>query len=87
MSQLKQVVCKFFVASVGSSHYCKGTKSGESIEMNAVGCEGENKTWATATPSGQLKMWVANPECFGFFVPGKAYKITIEEFDEAGVSK
>lgn len=47
----------------------------------------ENKAWATATPSGEIKLQVNNPaavEAFdGFFRDGADLHITIEAVDRA----
>lgn len=54
------------------------TESGETIELTAVTKHREgNETWAKYTPSGDIKMSVTNPSCFGFYVPGKEYFLDI----------
>jgi hypothetical protein len=32
-----------------------------------------NESWAKATPSGEIKMSISNPEACGKFEPGKSY--------------
>lgn len=60
----------------------KPSKNGnvEQAELNAVAdAEGVNKSWAEATPSGHLKLNIANPSAQGFIKQGKSYIITIRE--------
>lgn len=56
----------------------------ETVTFNAVyGPEGSaNRTWATATPSGQLVMTINNKAAFGHFKPGKCYFLDFFEASE-----
>jgi len=37
--------------------------------------DGPNKSWSTATPSGQVQMTITNPEAFKQFEIGKCYYV------------
>ena len=51
----------------------------ECIEMHAVyEDDGPNKKWASATPSGEVKMTIDNPGAQKFFVPGAEYLVTFQ---------
>jgi hypothetical protein len=59
-----------------------GAKNAESVVLTAVTSEGlddPNASWAAATPSGQLTMYISNPGAWDFFKGGKNYRITITE--------
>lgn len=50
--------------------------NGESISLSAVYSEdktSENYSYSVATPSAQLKMFIANPSAFGAFELGGEY--------------
>jgi hypothetical protein len=70
------VVARFYVATV-SRH--AGGSNGEVI-MRPVSRGPENKKWASATPSGEFKMSISNPDALAFFdnALGKDVAITIE---------
>lgn len=57
-------------------------QSSESFTLTAVSAKDDvddpNRSWAVATPSGELKMSVNNPEAWGYIVPGAEYRVTIE---------
>jgi hypothetical protein len=56
---------KFRISSVTLNTYPKGSGS---IVLSAVcGNTEENKQWSAATPSGEIKMQITNPEGFKFF--------------------
>ena len=73
-----RVKAKFKVESV------KKFTFGEEIEMSAV-YEGstvnteEDKRFASASPSGNLKFMVTNPDVLGVFGPGEAFYITFDK--------
>jgi hypothetical protein len=52
------------------------------INLHCVSAKGEddpNRSWADASPSGQLTMTIMNPQVFGYFTPGTEYRVTIEK--------
>ena len=52
----------------------------EIVELNAVAdSTGANKSWAQATPSGHVRLQIANPAAQGFIKQGKEYIVTIRE--------
>jgi hypothetical protein len=52
----------------------------ENVQLNAVYAEqGINKSWATATPCGQLTLTIDNPDAQKFFQAGREYIVTIRE--------
>jgi len=47
---------------------------GEEVKFGAVYApDGENASWAKATPNGSLQITIDNPSAQGAFVPGKCY--------------
>ena len=70
---------------------CTGINSHEGLFKNekVVACEiqlhaqytddEKMREYCDATPSGELKLNIANPAAVRLFEPGKYYKITIEE--------
>jgi hypothetical protein len=71
------VVARFYVATV-SRH--AGGSNGEVI-MRPVTRGPENKKWASATPTGEFKMSISNPEALAFFdgLLGDDVAITVEK--------
>lgn len=53
----------------------------KNIVLNAVYGKPEDNNYAQATPSGKLEFSLTNPGA-DIFVPGKQYKITLEEWTE-----
>lgn len=57
------------------------------VTLNPVSdAKGEqNKSWASATPSGEIKMTIGNPEAAAWFdsMLGKDVAITFEERDDS----
>lgn len=51
------------------------------IKMSAVvGGDGKgNESWSKYTPSGNLTMWITNPDAFNQFEKGKEYFLSFEE--------
>lgn len=45
-----------------------------------VGQEGDNAEWSKWTPTGNLQMYVTNPDAFAQFEVGKNYLLTFEEY-------
>lgn len=73
MSILAKFTCNEVKHSVGL----------EAVNLTPViGGSDENKSFSKWTPSGNLTMGITNPDVFGFFIPGKAYYITIQEASE-----
>lgn len=57
----------------------------ETVKLVAVyggSTNAEDNTFATASPSGSLKLVIDNPSAQGFFKPGKKYYIDIVEAPE-----
>jgi hypothetical protein len=70
------VQAKFFVQNT------EGTPDGKSaaakVKMSAV-CRGvENAGWASATPVGNLEMFILNQDAFAQFEKGAEYLLTFE---------
>lgn len=52
------------------------------IVLNAVYANDPNDpnySYSEATPSGELMLWITNPNAYGYFEQGKTYDITIKE--------
>jgi hypothetical protein len=45
--------------------------------------ESENRAFWTATPSGQLDMYISNQQAWGFFVPGQEYYLDFAPVETA----
>ena len=73
------IIAKFQCGEVKEIKYPNGEKVTESIYMHAT-FGAENASWNSATPYGRLDLVIANKSAWGRFEPGKAYRITIEEF-------
>lgn len=58
------VVARFYVASI--TRYAYNTGNAE-VKLQAVTRGEENKSWAAATPSGQLTMNISNPDATEWF--------------------
>lgn len=59
---------------------CDSIEPGEYVRLSAVYSsdpDSENYSWSQATPSGQLNMYITNPEAQGKFEVGKEYYIDI----------
>lgn len=69
----------------GIKSYTQGDKTTEYIQkqiiLNAVYGKPEDNNFANATPSGKLEFSLSNPSA-DIFVPGKKYKITLEEWKD-----
>lgn len=71
---------KFRCYDVISTSDVHGDKYSESVKLHAVTDETEdNKSWAKATPAGQLSMTIDNPKAFESFRQGDEYYLTIEK--------
>lgn len=57
------------------------TSEAQIIKLSAITGPG-SESWAKYTPSGGLNMYITNPDAFGQVVPGKHYRILIEEVTE-----
>ena len=57
---------------------------GVEVSLSAVTDDGtpENKSFNTATPSGDLKMWIDNPDAVDFFEVGKTYYLDFSKTGE-----
>ena len=71
----RTVRCKFKCTKAESR-----TPGNVSVEFEPYYEDGDdavNKSWAEATPSGKLEMWISNPNLCEHFVAGKQYLIDI----------
>ena len=77
------IQARFFVqtaaAQAGGSAE-PGKRTG-SVTLSAVARGPENKTWAAATPTGKMEMFINNPPAFEWFLEriGGEVAITIED--------
>lgn len=71
--EARKIVAKFACTQV--------TKfaSGEEVTLMPVGGTPENKSWATATPGGCLRLNISNPAACDSIVPGREYILTVQE--------
>ena len=87
MSEVKNVLAKFYVAGVSditNGNETAPEKTGENVTLSAVtsGSE-ENKSFSMWTPTGQLTMAVTNPNLYGFFVQGEELYLNISKTNPA----
>lgn len=75
------VVARMYVAQTTRFAYNPGNLN---VKLQAVSRGEENKTWATATPSGSVEMNIANPKAAEWFAArlGKDIAITFEDAPE-----
>lgn len=62
-----RVRAKFFCAEVGKTTY------GGKVVLRAVTRGEDNKTWASATPSGEITMTIRNELALDFYDVGEEY--------------
>ena len=68
---------KFHVNSVTHDGY------GRSVKMQAVhDGSPENNQFAKATPSGNLEMYISNPDAMDFLTPNKSYYLDFTPAEE-----
>ena len=71
---------KFFVMRVQKSH---AKEEGVMIELGAVSAsdkeKSENTFYHSATPSGKIEMYIANPTAARFFTLGKTVYVDFSE--------
>lgn len=67
-------ICKFRCASV--THF---QHPSQEVHLRAEYDEtlDEDRRFAKASPSGEMKIFISNPAIEGFFTPGQAYYLTI----------
>lgn len=70
-----QCKAKFYVEHVEMFAHNKG-KSGK-VHLRAVSRGAENAMWASASPSGSMEMYVANPAGFQWFVDRLGEEISL----------
>jgi hypothetical protein len=61
----------------------------EEVKLKCVYTEDRNHPnfeWSEATPSGELSLYVSNPEAFGKVKPGVLYHVTITKAPKQGFS-
>jgi hypothetical protein len=53
------------------------------IRLMAVYEDGnpENRTWSKYTPSGEIRLFITNPEAIAAFEPGKSYYVDFSPAD------
>lgn len=80
------VKAKFRCNSIEEHKDNDGTITGKSIRMSAVVAYGEdgtrndeNESWSKWTPSGDLVIYITNPDAFNQFEEKKQYYLTFEE--------
>lgn len=71
---MNQIKAKFQLTTVTKTLYGE-----ESKLIPVYGDNNENKTYSSATPSGDLRLMVTNPDVNGFFEFGYEYVTTIEK--------
>lgn len=73
---MEKVRCKFKVTAVIDVDY--GCSKQHEVKMSAVyGTDGEDKSFASATPYGNLDFHVTNPEVIGRFKPGDEFYLDL----------
>lgn len=71
---MKNVRCKFTCREV------KKTESAETVSLSPVSSgTPEDNTYSKYTPCGSLELSITNEAVFGFFKPGKAYYLDVEQ--------
>lgn len=53
------------------------------VELTPDYAQGRNAEWATATPSGVIRMTITNPDALGQFVINDAFTVIFEKEEEA----
>lgn len=78
---MSAVQARFYVS--GLSRFAYDTSSVE-VTLQAVSRGEHNKSWAAATPSGQVKMTIKNPSAASWFTErlGKEVAVTFAEAAE-----
>lgn len=77
MGGVMTVRAKFFVGSVTKMASQGGNWSAVEVKLEAARGD-DNKDWAQATPSGELRMQIDNPEAASQFVAGECVVVTFE---------
>lgn len=78
---LDSVRCKFSVSEVTHTSY-----GSERVRAHAVyddGIDQENKSFAEATPAGDLEFEVSNPNAKGYLQPGDHFYVDITKINYA----
>lgn len=76
---------KFFCnqAARRAETWNNGQLGNERIELSVVqGGTPEDRVFQAASPGGEVKLEIANPDAMGYFQPGKKYYVTFEEVPE-----
>lgn len=75
------VVARFYVSEITRRAY---DTSAVSVTLQAVSRGQENKSWASATPSGQLTMTIKNGPAAEFFSErlGRDVLLTVQDTDD-----
>jgi len=79
------VVARFYVARIEKSAYTPGMPPQRSVTLQAATRGEENKSWAQATPAGQITMSINNGDAGQWFEDnlGKDIAITFAVAEEA----
>ena len=71
------VVARFYVSNIQEPP--EGTSTAAQVSLGAV-CRGAaNSAWASATPCGNIQMWIRNDKATEYFERGKEYEVTFTE--------
>lgn len=73
------VRAKFKVSSIRETDFGGREKQVEVFLIPVYGDGKENESWSKATPSGDLRMQITNPEALAQFSVGKEYFLDFTE--------
>ena len=85
---MKSMRAKMVVISVLSTEYCEELKMNAVSKKEGYGEDGldEDNTFATFTPTAELKMQICNPALKGQFNPGQVFYVDFTEADNVQTS-
>lgn len=75
MSTITSILAKFKAGSV--TDY--GNNNHDVTLSPVTSGSEENKSFSVWTPTGKIEMHITNPECIGFFEPGKEYYVEFKK--------
>jgi hypothetical protein len=90
MSEVTRVAARFYIAKVEKFAYGgPGSVSQRSVTLQAATRGEENKSWAQATPSGQITMHINNGDAGAWFDEhlGEDIAVSFSLAPEAGPTK
>lgn len=80
---MSQVRAKMRVMAITPFHSGNPNEQIAEVRLHPVYADdGPNKSWSKATPSGEIRMTITNPEAVSFFEPGKEYFVDFTPADE-----